>query len=138
MRVLLLSLAALTLLAACRTDDPDVPEAPPVGEAAVERFRAEMFLAAGELDAALAALEADAEAQTDTLARDVYRSEIARLRQERLRLQARVDSLRPAGADVFAAQQDSARAQLARLETRVRRARFTLAPTPGALRAAAA
>ena len=130
--VLLLTLAAL---AACDDEPVDPALTVPVAEADVERFRTEIFQETLDLDAALARLEEEA-AASDSVARVAYGPVLTRLRTDRQRLQVRLDSLAPTPRARFDSTRAQVRAQTARLEQAIRRARYDAAPTYAVLQAA--
>lgn len=134
---LLLALAALLVLAACDNDDAaPVDATPTVGEVDVERFKTDVFLRTTELDADIAALEAEA-ATTDSAGAVAYDAVLTRLRDDRRRLQARLDSLRPLPQATFDTTTAAISAQADRLRRALDAARFAVASEPGALRARA-
>ena len=136
LRLLLVALLALTV-AACDDEPVDPAQTEVVPEADVARFQAEVFQETIPLDADLAQLEAET-AAADSVTRVAYEPVLDRLREDRRRLQVRIDSLRP----VPRAQFDSARMavlnQTERLREAVRRAPFEAAPTYAALQASTA
>ena len=134
----LLLLSALAL-AACDDDAPVAPEqTATVPEADVERFRADVFQETLEIDAALARLEGEAAATADTVARAAYGPVLDRLREQRRRLQVRVDTLRPAPPAAFDSTRTAVLAQARGLREAVRRGRYDAARTFAALQTAAA
>ena len=132
-----LLLVALLALAACDNDDtaPADPT-PTVGEADVERFRTDVFLRTTELDADIAALEAEA-AAADSAGQVAYDAVLSRLRDDRRSLQTRLDSLRPLPQATFDTTKAAIDAQAERLRRGIDTARFTVLATPDALRARA-
>ena len=112
-------LAALLLvsLAACDDEPTDPVQAEVVPEADVERFRTEIFRQTLGIDADLAALETDA-AAADSVARLAYEPVLDRLRDDRRRLQIRLDTLRPVPRARF----DSLSAAISDHAARLRRA----------------
>ena len=133
-----LVLAAALALGACDDDAPVAPEQTAVvPEADVERFRADVFQETLEIDAALARLEGEA-AGADSVARAAYAPVLDRLREQRRRLQVRVDTLRPAPRSAFDSTRAAVLAQARGLRDAVRRGRYDAAPTFAALQAAAA
>lgn len=142
MRLRLLSLAPSLLVAAlavsaCADEAPEDPaRTAVVPEADVERFRAQAFLQTLDLDADLARLEADV-AATDSAAQAGYAPLLDRLRDERRRLQVRIDSLRPLPRATFDSTAANLAAEVRRLRQSVRRGRVEGAPTFPALQAIA-
>lgn len=133
----LLAAALCLALAAC-DDEPDDPvQTEVVPEADVARLQAEVFRETLSIDAALAELEAEA-AAADSVAQAAYAPVLTRLRDERRRLQVRLDSLRPVPRAAFDSLQSDVSAQTDRLREAVRRAPFEAAPTYPALQASAA
>ena len=134
---LALALAALLALAACDNDDAaPVDTTPTVGEADVERFRTDVFLRATELDADIAALEAEAAGQ-DSAGQAAYGAVLSRLRDDRRSLQARLDSLRPLPQATFDTTTAAITTQADRLRRALDAAPFLVTAEPGALRARA-
>ncbi|WP_412068669.1 hypothetical protein [Rubrivirga sp. IMCC43871] len=131
----LLPVSLVLLAAACGDPPPDPGTRVPVPEADVERFRAEVFRETLDIDAALAALEAEA-AASDSVAQAAYGPVLDALRAERRRLQVRLDRLRPTPPVTFDSATVDLRAQAERLAASVERARYDAAPTAAALRAA--
>ena len=124
----LLLLAALAL-GACDDDDPVDPEQTAlVPEADVERFRADVFRETLDIDAALARLEAEA-ADLDSTGQAAYDPVLTRLREQRRRLQVRVDTLRPAPRSAFDSTQAAVLAQARGLRDAIRRGRYDAAGT---------
>ena len=133
----LLLLTALAL-GACDDDAPADPEQTAVVlEADVERFRADVFQETLEIDAALARLEGEA-AATDSVAQAAYAPVLDRLREQRRRLQVRVDSLRPAPRSAFDSTRAAVLAQARGLREAVRRGRYDGASTFAVFEGAAA
>ncbi len=130
-------LLTLAPLAACDDEPVDPALTVPVAEADVERFRTEIFQETLGLDAALAALEEEA-AAADSVDRVAYEPVLTRLRDDRQRLQVRLDSLAPTPRARFDSTRAQVRGQTARLETSIRRARYDAAPTYAALQSATA
>ena len=136
--LLTLSVIALAALGACDDDAPaDPAQTAVVPEAAVERFRADVFQETLDIDAALAQLEGEASA-TDSVARAAYGPVLDRLREQRRRLQVRVDTLRPAPRSAFDSTRAAVLAQARGLREAIRRGRYDAAPTYAALQDAAA
>lgn len=136
-RLTLVVLAASVSLAAC--DDAPPPEsAVVVPEADIERFRTEVFLQTIPLDSALAAVESDAATAEDSTVRAAYAPLLERLREQRRRLQVRVDTLQPVPRAVFDSTTAQAERQIAALRAAIGRARLDATPTAPALRAAVA
>ena len=133
----LLLLAALAL-GACDDDAlPDPEQTAVVPEADVERFRADVFQETLDIDAALARLEGEA-AATDSATQAAYAPVLNRLREQRRRLQVRVDSLRPVRRSAFDSTRAAVLAQARGLRDAVRRGRYDGAQTFPAFEAAAA
>ena len=134
---LLFALAALLTLAAC-DDDAAAPAdvTPTVGEADVERFRTDVFLRTTDLDADIAALEAEA-ATADSAGSVAYDAVLSRLRDDRRSLQTRLDSLRPLPRATFDTTTAAITVQADRLRRAVDAARYTVLADPAALRARA-
>lgn len=127
---------AVAGLAACDNDDAPPEDTVLVPEADVERLRIRLFEAAIPLDAALAAVEADAATTTDSTVRNAYVPILDRLRDDRHRLQARVDSLRPMPRAAFDSTAAAAERHVASLRAAIVRARLEATPNATALRAA--
>ena len=134
-RLLLAALLALSL-AACDDEPADPAQTEVVPEADVERFRAEVFEETLTIDADLARLEAEA-AAADSVTQAAYTSVLDRLRDDRRRLQVRLDSLRPVPRASFDSTTAATIVQVERLRDAVHRAPFEAAPTYDALRATA-
>ena len=125
-------------LGACSDDAPPDPAATAlVPEADVERFRADVFRETLDIDAALARLEGEA-AATDSVTRAAYDPVLERLREQRRRLQVRVDTLRPAPRAAFDSVRAVVTAQARGLREAIRRGRYAAAPSYAALQDAAA
>lgn len=134
----LVPLLAVAGLGAC--DDaapPDPAQTVLVPEADVERFRADVFRETLDIDAALARLEGEA-AATDSVTRAAYDPVLERLREQRRRLQVRVDTLGPAPRAAFDSVRTAVLAQARGLREAVRRGRYAAAPSYAALQDAAA
>ena len=131
----LLALLALTL-AACGSPDAD-PAAVLVPEADVARVQMHAFVETQGIDAEIARVEAEA-AASDSLRQLAYTPVLERLRQDRRRLQVRVDSLAPMPRAVFDSTTVGIAAQLAALRAGVARARFDAATDAPSLAAATA
>lgn len=127
---------ATVLLAACDDEPTDPAQTEVVPEADVERFRAEVFQETLGIDADLARLEAEA-AAADSVAQVAYVPVLDRLRDDRRRLQVRLDSLRPVPRAPFDSTMAAVMAQTDRLRQAVQRAPFEAAPTYAALQATA-
>ena len=134
--MLRLSLAALLALslAACGDEPVDPAQTERVPEADVARFQAEVFQETIPLDADLAQLEAEV-AQTDSLTRVAFTPVLNRLREDRRRLQVRLDGLRPTPRAQFDSTRQVLQAQTEQLRSAIRRAPFEAAPTYAALQA---
>lgn len=135
-RFLPLLLAALAV-GACDDEPVDPAQTEVVPEADVERFRAEVFQETLDLDADIARLEADV-AATDSTVRAAYGPALDGLRDDRRRLQVRVDSLRPVARASFDSTRTAVAGQISALRQSVRRVRFEAAPTYAALEGAVA
>ncbi len=135
MRRLAFILPLLLWVAACGTDPDDPALTPTVGEADVERFRAEVFLETLPLDADLAAFEDDI-AALDSVTGLAYTDLLERLRDQRRRLQVRVDTLSPLPQALFDTTTAGIRGQLTRLRRLLDRAPLVGAPDVETLRAA--
>lgn len=130
-------LAVGLTLTACDADDaPDADTTPLVGEADVERFRTDTFLRTTELDADIAALEAEA-TTADSAGQVAYGEVLTRLRTERRSLQTRLDSLRALPRATFDTTTAAIGEQVERLQRRVDAGRFLALSEPGPLRARA-
>ncbi len=134
-RLLVLLALALTA-AACRTPTAD-PAAALVPEADVARVQMHAFVETQGVDAEIARVEAEAEA-ADSLRQLAYTPVLERLRQDRRRLQVRVDSLAPMPRPAFDEATAGIAAQLAALRAGVARARFDAATDAASLAAATA
>ena len=128
-------LLCLVVVAACDDEPVDPALTTPVAEADVERFRTEIFEETLGLDATLAALEQEAAGQ-DSVEQVAFEPVLTRLRTDRQRLQVRLDTLAPVPRARFDSTRSSVRAQVARLEQSLRRARYDAAPTYAALQSA--
>lgn len=137
LRALPFLLVAALPLAACDDEPVDPAQAEVVPEADVERFRAEVFLGTRDLDAAIARLEADV-TEADSAVQAAYAPVLDRLREDRRRLQVRVDTLRPAPRASFDSTRAGIQAQADALRAAVARARVEGAPDYAALQAAVA
>lgn len=137
-RLALVGIALAATLSAC--DDAKAPPetAVVVHEADVERFRTDVFLQTIPLDSALAAVESDAAVAEDSTVRAAYAPILERLREQRRRLQVRVDTLMPIPRAAFDSTTADVERQLAALRTAIGRARLDATPTPAALRTAVA
>ncbi len=135
-RLLVLFAFALTV-AACGTPDPADPAAVLVPEADVARVQMHTFVETQGIDAEIARVEAEA-AAADSLRQRAYTPVLERLRQDRRRLQVRVDSLAPMPKAVFDSTTAGIAAQLTALRTGVARARFDAATDAASLAAATA
>ena len=132
------ALLLLLALGACGGEPPADPAATAVvPEADVERFRADVFRETLDIDAALARLEGEA-AATDSAGQAAYAPVLDRLREQRRRLQVRVDSLRPAPRAAFDSTRAAVLGQARGLRDAVRRGRYDGAPTFVAFEGAAA
>jgi hypothetical protein len=130
-------LAAVALGSACSTPDAGPETSALVGEAEVERLRARAFVATQGIDAEIARVEGEA-AAADSVRQAAYAPVLERLRQERHRLQVRVDGLRPLPRPAFDTTAAAVSRQVARLRASVARARFDAASDPATLQAATA
>ena len=132
--LLLTALAALA--SACSAPEDDPAAVALVGEADVARAQAETFVATQAIDAEIASVEAEA-ATADSLRQGAYGPVLERLRQDRRRLQVRVDSLAPLPRAAFDTTLAAIARQTARLRAAVAQARFDAASDPESLQAAA-
>lgn len=133
----LLALAAIVLTAAgCGTPEPG-PAAALVPEADVARVQMRTFVETQGIDAEIARVEAEA-AAADSVRQLAYAPVLERLRQDRRRLQVRVDSLAPLPRAAFDSTTAGIAAQLAALRASVGRARFDAATDAASLAAATA
>ena len=128
-------LAAL-LASACTSGEADPAEAALVGEADVARVQARAFVATQGIDAEIARVEAEA-AASDSVRQQAYAPVLERLRQDRRRLQARVDSLAPLPQVRFDETTAAIAQQVRRLRAAVGRARFDAATDAATLQTAA-
>lgn len=135
--LVLAALAATALASACSTQDAGPETTVLVGEADVERFRARAFLATRGIDAEIARVEGEA-AATDSVRQAAYAPVLERLRQDRRRLQVRLDSLRPLPRAAFDTTTADVGRQVGRLRAAVARARFDASPDAATLQAATA
>ena len=124
----LLLLSALALGACDDEAPPDPEQTAVVPEADVERFRADVFRETLDIDAALARLEAEA-AGLDSVSQAAYDPVLTRLREQRRRLQVRVDTLRPAPRSAFDSARSDVLAQTRGLRDAIRRGRYDAART---------
>ena len=136
-RLLVLALSAACLASACATPDADPAAAALVGEADVARVQARAFVATQAIDAEIARVEAEA-ALADSVRQQAYAPVLERLRQDRRRLQARVDSLAPLPQARFDETTAAIAQQVGRLRAAVGRARFDAATDAATLQAATA
>ena len=132
----LAALLALFAVAACDDEPADPAQTVVIPEADVARFQAEMFQETIPLDADLARLESEA-AAADSVAQAAYAPVLDRLRDERRRLQVRLDSLRPEPRARFDSTRAAVMEQTDRLRAAVRRAPFEASPTYATLQASA-
>ena len=133
-------LALVLLLAgtsACTSPDADPAATAVVGQADVARAQATTFVATQTIDADIADIEAEA-AAADSVRQQAYTPVLERLRQDRRRLQVRVDSLAPLPRAVFDTTVTAISRQTDRLRDAVARARFDAASDAETLQQAAA
>ncbi|HEX8298283.1 MAG TPA: hypothetical protein VF594_03910 [Rubricoccaceae bacterium] len=133
----LVALLALSLLAAACSEPDSPPAAALVGQADVARVKLRAFVETQAIDAEIARVEAEA-AAADSLRQQAYAPVLERLRQDRRRLQVRVDSLAPMPPAAFDSATVGVARGLARLRAAVARARFDAATDPATLQAATA
>ncbi len=132
----ILTAALVLTVAACDDEPTDPAQTEVVPEADVARFQAEVFQETIPIDADLARLETEA-AAADSATQVAYAPVLDRLRDDRRRLQVRIDSLRPTPRAPFDSTRAEVLAQTERLREAVRRAPFEAAPTYAALQASA-
>ena len=121
---------------ACTSPDADPAAAIVVGQADVARAQATTFVATQTIDADIADVEAEAEA-ADSVRQQAYAPVLERLRQDRRRLQVRVDSLVPLPRAVFDTTVTAISRQTDRLRDAVAEARFDAASDAETLQQAA-
>jgi hypothetical protein len=134
MRLFLL-LPLIVVLAACGSDPEDPARTATVGEADVERFRAEVFLQTVPLDAEIARLEGEI-AALDSVRQAAYAPLLETLHARRRSLQLRVDTLAPLPRAAFDTTRAELLEQVARLHRVVERAPLMGAPDAEVLRTA--
>ena len=122
---------------ACASPEADPEAVALVPEADVARAQAQTFVATQAIDAEIASVEAEA-AAADSLRQGAYAPVLERLRQDRRRLQVRVDSLAPLPRTVFDTTLVAIARQTDRLRASVAQARFDAASDPESLQQAAA
>lgn len=136
MRRYVLLLPLVLWVAACGPDPDDPALTPTVGEADVERFRAEVFLETMPLDADLTKFEDEIGAM-DSVTAAAYGPVLEHLRDLRRRMQVRVDTLSPMPQALFDTTIAGIREQAKRIRGLLDRAPLTGAPDVKALQATA-
>ena len=129
------ALLALSLLSAACAAPDDAPTTALVGEADVARVQLRTFVETQGIDAEIARVEAAASA-ADSLQQRAYAPVLDRLRQDRRRLQVRVDSLAPMPPVAFDSAAAGIARGIARLRAAVGRARFDAATDAATLQTA--